>query len=90
MKSAQNMAGRERSHGVRTGDTNMATKPSAPRVRQHRQQLRQAGNVRLEISIGADVAGDVRVLAKKRDCEVWQVVQAALIKYVTGNRERIK
>ena len=66
----------------------MTIEPSAPRVRRHRQQLHQSGNVRLEVSIGADVASDVRALAEQRGCTVWQVVEAALINYVTGNKEQ--
>lgn len=65
----------------------MNTKPSAPRVRRHRQQLLQAGNIRLEVSIGADVAADVRLLAAQRGEPVWRVVEAALIRYVTGNNK---
>ena len=70
------------------GDILMSTdKPSAPRVRQHRQQLRAAGNVRLEVSIGADVAADIRALAASQGIPVWKAVEDALVAYVvTGNK----
>lgn len=35
--------------------TTTTNKPSAPRVRHHRQQLQHDGNVRLEVTIGADI-----------------------------------
>ena len=61
---------------------------SASRVRRHRQQFAKDGNVRLEVSIGRDVAEAVKFLALQRGCRVWEVVQAALTEYVTGNKTR--
>ena len=61
-------------------------KPSAPRVRQHRQRLRDTGSVRLEVSIGADVAADIRALAAIRQVPLWVIVQDALVAYVTGSK----
>jgi hypothetical protein len=61
--------------------------PSAPRVRLHRERLRNAGNVRLEVSIGADVADGVKAIAATRGVPVWRVVEAALSAYVTGSKE---
>ena len=53
------------------------TKPSAPRVRRHRRHLRDTGNVRLEVSLGADVAASTRALATSQQVPVWAVVQEA-------------
>ena len=61
---------------------------SASRVRRHRRQFALDGNMRLEVSIGRDVADDVRLLALQRGCRVWEIVQAALTEYVTGNKAR--
>jgi hypothetical protein len=61
-------------------------KPSAPRVRRHRQQLQRDGNVRFEVTIGADVAADIRALATSRQVPVWKAVEDALIAHVTGNK----
>ena len=74
---------------ARKGRTSLGVaKSSASRVRRHRQQFIRDGNVRLEVSIGRDVADDVRLLALQRGCRVWEVVQAALTEYVTGNKAR--
>ena len=62
------------------------TKPSAPRVRRHRQQLQRDGNVRIEITIGADTAADIKALAASQGLPVWKAVEDALTAYVTGNR----
>jgi hypothetical protein len=62
------------------------TKSSASRVRLHRQQLRAAGSGRLEVSIGADVAADIRALAASQGIPVWKVVEDALTAHVTGNK----
>ncbi len=62
------------------------TKPSAARVRRHRQQLQRDGNVRFEVSIGADVAASIRALAALQQVPVWKAVEDALSAYVvTGN-----
>ncbi len=61
------------------------TKPSSPRVRQHRQRLHDTGSVRLEVSVGADVAADIRALAASQGVPVWKAVEDALIAYVSGN-----
>jgi hypothetical protein len=60
-------------------------KSSTGRVRQHRQRSRVSGNTRLEVVIGADVADDVKKLARQRGCPIWQIVEAALIAHVAGN-----
>lgn len=60
------------------------TKLSTPRVRQHRQQLRDAGNVRLEVSLGADVVADIKALAAQRGVPVWELVEDALIAHVSN------
>ncbi len=62
----------------------MTNTPSAPRVRLHRQQLQLDGNVRFEVSIGADVAASIRALATSQQVPVWVVVQNAMSAYVTG------
>lgn len=63
------------------------TKPSAPRVHRHRQQLQRDGNVRFEVSIGADVAASIRALAALQQVPVWKAVEDALSAYaVTGNK----
>lgn len=62
-------------------------KPAAARVRKHRQRLRAAGSVRLEVSLGADVAADIKALAASQGLPVWKTVEDALVAYVTGNRE---
>jgi len=62
------------------------TKNAASRVRRHRQQLQRDGNVRLEVTIGADVAASIRALAALQQVPVWVVVQGALTAHVTGNR----
>jgi hypothetical protein len=66
--------------------TTTTNKPSASRVRQHRQQLRHDGNVRLEVSLGADVAADIKALAASQSLPVWKAVEDALIAHVTGNK----
>jgi hypothetical protein len=60
------------------------TKRSAPRVRRHRQQLRDPGSVRLEVSLGADD----EALAVRQGLPVRHIVQEALTAHVSGNRER--
>jgi hypothetical protein len=68
------------------GDISMiTTKPSAPRVRRHRQHLRDTGNVRFEVTIGADVAASIRALATLQQVPVWKAVEDALTAHVTGN-----
>ena len=62
------------------------TNPSAPRVRRHRRQLQRDGNVRFEVTIGADVAADIRALAAQRGIPVWKAVEDALTAHVTGNK----
>lgn len=52
-------------------------KPSAPRVRRHRQHLRDTGNARMEVTIGADVAASIKALATSQQVPVWVVVQEA-------------
>ncbi len=52
-------------------------KSSAHRVRLHRQQLQQAGSVRLEVSVGSDVAADIKALAALQQVPAWAVVQEA-------------
>ncbi len=64
--------------------TTTSNKSSAPRVRQHRQRLRDTASVRLEVTIGADVAADIRALAAQRGIPVWKAVEDALIAHVTG------
>jgi hypothetical protein len=54
-----------------------SAKPSAPRVRRHRQHLLDIGSVRLEVSLGADVAASTRALATSQQVPVWVVVQEA-------------
>ena len=63
-----------------------STKPSAPRVRQHRQQLQRDGNVRFEVTIGADVAASIKALAASPQVPVWVIVQNALSAYVTDSK----
>ena len=57
------------------------TNPSASRVRRHRRHLRDTGNVRLEVSIGADD----EALTVCHGLPVWVIVQEALAAHVTGN-----
>ena len=55
------------------------TKTSAPRVRQHRQSLRDTGSVRFEVSLGADVVADIKALAmEKLGIELPPVIVAAV------------
>ena len=62
------------------------TKTSAPRVRQHRQSLRDTGSVRFEVSLGADVVADIKALAVRHGVPVWKAVEDALIAHVSGNK----
>lgn len=54
-------------------------KTSTARVRRHRRKLR-ANCTRLDLTIGSDVAGKLRAIAKQRKVPIWQVIEEALQK----------
>lgn len=51
------------------------------RVRKHRENMAKQGCQRLEVMIGRDVVEKMRALAKRRQCRLWQVVEAACEEY---------
>jgi hypothetical protein len=53
------------------------TSSSTARARQHRQRLRN-DCTRLDITIGTDVAGKLKAIAKQQSVPLWQVVEKAI------------
>lgn len=51
------------------------------RVRKHRANMSEQGCQRLEVTVGRDVVEKMRALAKRRQCRLWQVVEAACEEY---------
>lgn len=50
---------------------------SRDRVRRFRQRVKQEGCVRLEVTIGADVAAKLRAVAKQLDVPLWKSAEDA-------------
>jgi hypothetical protein len=52
--------------------------------------LVEKGSARLEVTIGRDVVEKMKILANKRGCHLWEIVEAACLAYehtATGNKD---
>jgi hypothetical protein len=58
--------------------TDLDTHPtSTDRARRHRERLRAEGCRRLDVTIGSDVVGKLKAVAKKLEVPVWQAAEEA-------------
>lgn len=55
---------------------------STSRVRQHRGRLKDEECMRLDLTVGADVAGKMKAIARKRGAPLWQAAQEAFELFV--------
>lgn len=50
---------------------------STDRARRHRERMRAEGCSRLDVTVGSDMAGKLKAVAKKLDVPVWHAAEEA-------------